>query len=448
MSTTTTTTSDTSAIDDKKNNNVSGININSQTIKQYIQAIIPSIIKSFVYFLLGSMVLYGTLSAQAGLFPSNMEYYPYTEKIPNMQKVVSNIYETDDGKFSQKIFFDYETNRKGNSILDFLRSHKKKDSSVVSVFFINIIQSIIRLNYSSLSEILNSIREFEINDFYIVLFGPIVLIFFVIIFLMFVNPIYFIYLWFMNLGLFVQKDILNPNSESYGLETIQFWVGVCLIFLFVFLFFILFGFVGSIISFVSIITVIFATVRYKCNLNGKDNVGFGTILNNNIKYYKDILAILISIPLVTNASSIFGQAGAGIVIVVLIATYFGLTIDFYKPSELDKLSKSLPEKRAEIIPDNNYINNIINNVSDKAKQAVEKGKKAFNNFTSGIASKVPAIPLAQASFNNFTSGIASKVPANPLTQASIITGINEVTPDLTATKVPFTNLPSKGIINV
>ena len=42
MSTTTTTTSDTSAIDDKKNNNVSGININSQTIKQYIQAIIPS----------------------------------------------------------------------------------------------------------------------------------------------------------------------------------------------------------------------------------------------------------------------------------------------------------------------------------------------------------------------------------------------------------------------
>ena len=89
MSTTTTTTSDTSAIDDKKNNNVSGININSQTIKQYIQAIIPSIIKSFVYFLLGSMVLYGTLSAQAGLFPSNMEYYPYTEKIPNMQKVVS-----------------------------------------------------------------------------------------------------------------------------------------------------------------------------------------------------------------------------------------------------------------------------------------------------------------------------------------------------------------------
>ena len=139
--TTTTTTSDSSSIDDKKNNNVSGININSQTIKHYIQAIIPSIIKSFVYFLLGSMVLYGTLSAQAGLFPSNMEYYPYTEKIPNMQKVVSNIYETDDGKFSQKIFFDYETNRKGNSILDFLRSHKKKDSSVVSVFFINIIQS-------------------------------------------------------------------------------------------------------------------------------------------------------------------------------------------------------------------------------------------------------------------------------------------------------------------
>jgi hypothetical protein len=326
-------------------------------------------------------------------------------------------------------YFDYESNRKGNSILDFLRSHKKKDASVVSVFFINIIQSIIRLNYSSLSEIFNSIREFEINDFYIVLFGPIVLIFFAIIFLMFVNPIYFIYLWFMNLGLFVQKDILNPQSESYGMESMQFWIGVCLIFLFVFLFFVLFGFFGSIISIISIFTVMFAIFRYKCNLNGKDNIGFGTILSNNIKYYKDILAILISIPLVTNANTIFGSLGAGIIILILIATYFGLTIDFYKPSELDKLSKSIPEKRAEIIPDNNSINNIINNVADKAKQAVEVGKKAlaqgkekatesFNKFTSGIASKIPAAPIVQ---------IPTTPIVTPMTQGNIIKGNDNLT---------------------
>ena len=133
--TTTTTTSDTSAIDDKKNYNVPGINLNLQTFKEYIQAIIPSIIKAIIYFLLGAIVLYGTLSAQAGLFPSNMEYYPYTEKIPNMQKVVSNIYETSDGEYSQKIFFDYNSNRTGNSLLDLLRSLKQKDSGVVSVFF-------------------------------------------------------------------------------------------------------------------------------------------------------------------------------------------------------------------------------------------------------------------------------------------------------------------------
>jgi hypothetical protein len=428
-----TTTSDTSAIDEKKNNSVSDININGQTIKEYVQTIVPSILKAFIYFLLGSMVLYGTLSAQAGLFPANMDYYPYTEKVPTMQKVVSNIYETDDGKFSQKIFFDYESNRKGNSILDFLRSHKKKDASVVSVFFINIIQSIIRLNYSSLSEIFNSIREFEINDFYIVLFGPIVLIFFAIIFLMFVNPIYFIYLWFMNLGLFVQKDILNPQSESYGMESMQFWIGVCLIFLFVFLFFVLFGFFGSIISIISIFTVMFAIFRYKCNLNGKDNIGFGTILSNNIKYYKDILAILISIPLVTNANTIFGSLGVGIIILILIATYFGLTIDFYKPSELDKLSKSIPEKRAEIIPDNNSINNIINNVADKAKQAVEVGKKAlaqgkekatesFNKFTSGIASKIPAAPIVQIPTTPMVTPMVT-----PMTQGNIIKGNDNLT---------------------
>ena len=106
-STTTTTTSDTSAIDDKKTNNVSGINITPQTLKEYMQAIIPSIIKAIIYFLLGAVVLYGTLSSQAGLFPTNMDYYPYTEKIPKMQKVVSNIYETSDGEYSQKIFSFY-----------------------------------------------------------------------------------------------------------------------------------------------------------------------------------------------------------------------------------------------------------------------------------------------------------------------------------------------------
>ena len=110
-----------------------------------------------------------------------------------------------------------------------------------------------------------------------------------------------------------------------------------------------------------------------------------------------------------------------------------IPIDSYKPAELDKLSKSLPEKRAEIIPDNNSINNIINNVAYNAKQAVEEGKKTFNKFTSGIASKV--LP-------------AKVLPANPLAQASIIKDNNNLTPILTANPVPITHLPNTGVINV
>lgn len=404
MSTTTTTTSDSSAIDDKKNNNVSGINVNSQTLKQYIQAIIPSIIKVFIYFLLGAIVLYGTLSSQAGLFPTNMDYYPYTEKIPNMQKVVSNIYETSDGEYSQKIFFDYNSNRKGNSLLDLLRSLKQKDSGVVSVFAANIMQSIIRLNYGSLSEIFNTMKDFEINDFYIVLFGPILLLFFIIIFLMFVNPIYFIYLWFTNLGLFIQKDILDPSSEYYELDDPEYWTGVGFICLFIFLFFMLFGFLGFFISIVSVFIVIFAIFRFKCNLNGKDNVGFGTIFKNNMSYYKDILAILISIPLITNANVILGPTAAAIIIIVLAAIYFGaISIDFYKSNELDKLSKSLPDRRAEIIPDNNT----LSNVADKAKQAFEEGK----------ANASKALEEGKAKFKNFASGI--KMPEVKIPEVKI-----------------------------
>ena len=393
----TTTTSDTSTIDEKKNNNVSAIQITPKTLKEYMQAIIPSIIKALIYFLLGAMVLYGTLSAQAGLFPTNMDYYPYTEKIPQLQKVVSNIYETSDEKYSQKIFFDYNSNRKGNSLLDLFRSLKQKDSNVVSVFFATIMQRIIRLNYSSLSEIFNTITEFEINDFYIVLFGPLLLIGFAIVNLFFINPIYFMYLWFTNLGLFIQTDIHDASSEYYSLDEPEYWMGVGLIFLFIFLFFYPFSILLFFISFISIFTVIFAVVRFKCNLNGKDDVGFMTIVKNNMLYYKDVLAILISIPLITNANVIFGPSGVAIVIVVLASVYFGVTgIDFYKPHELDKLSKSIPTVKAEIIPDNNT----FSNVSDKAKQAFEEGKKAlekgkasFNKFTSGL--KMPEVKMPE-----------------------------------------------------
>ena len=424
--TTTTTTSDSSAIDDKKTNSVSGISVNSQTLKQYIQAIIPSIIKAIIYFLLGAIVLYGTLSSQAGLFPTNMDYYPYTEKVPNMQKVVSNIYETADGEYSQKIFFDYNSNRTGNSLLDLLRSLKQKDSGVVSIFAANIMQNIIRLNYGSLSEIFSTMKEFEINDFYIVLFGPILLLFFIIIFLMFVNPIYFVYLWFTNLGLFIQKDIRDPSSEYYSLDEPEYWMGVGFIFLFIFLFFMLFGFLGFFISIVTVFIVIFAIFRYKCNLNGKDNVGFGTIFKNNMSYYKDILAILISIPLVTNANVILGPTGAAIVLLVLIATYFGLTsIDFYKSNELDKLSKSLPEKRAEIIPDNST----LSNVADKAKKAFEEGK----------AKAAKALEEGKAKFKNFASGL--KIPEVKIPEVKI----PEV--KIPEVKIPEPQMPSININN-
>ena len=411
---TTTTTSDTSAIDDKKNNNVSGINISQETLTQYIKAIIPSIIKALIYFLLGAIVLYGTLGSQAGLFPTNMDYYPYTEKIARMQKVVSNIYETPDGEYSQKIFFNYEDNRKGNSILDLLRSLKKPGSNVVSVFFANIMQSIIKFNYSSLSGIFNTLKEFEINDFYIVLLGPLLLIAFIIVFVMFINPIYFIYSWFTNLGLFIQKDIFDPSSEYYSMDELEYWTGIGFIFLFIFLFFILFGFLGFFISFITLCTVIFAIVRYKCNLNGKDNIGFVTILQNNMKYYKDILGILISIPLITNANDIFGPTAAAIVIIVLALMYTQvISIDLYKPSELDKLSKSLPYKQAEILPDNNP----LSNMADKANQALEEGKKAleagkakakdsFNKFTSGIKMpevKMPEVKVPEVELNSSVS---------------------------------------------
>ena len=81
---------------------------------------------------------------------------------------------------------------------------------------------------------------------------------------------------------------------------------------------------------------------------------------------------------------------------------------------LDKLSKSIPEKRAEILPDSISISNI----ADKAKQALEQGKKAFEE---GKAK-------AKASFNKFTSGI--KMPTMPTMPTMPIVNLNTATSNL------------------
>jgi hypothetical protein len=359
---TTTTTNDTSAIDAKKNVNNTDQQINTTKIQQYLQSILPSIFTAVIYFTLGSIVLYGFKISQANVLPTDINYWPYTEKIPNIEKVVSNIYGTStEPQYSQKLFFKYTDNNTGNTILDFTRSIKENtNSGAISLFFVNIFQNLIRVNYSSLNEIFNAFNEFEFNDFYIVLFGPILLIMFIIVFLMFVNPIYFIYLWFTNLGLFlkkVQNKGENGTAQWKDIEMdrdpINYWFGIGMIIFFFFLFFFLFGFLGLFTSVVSIFVVIFSIIRYKCVLNFKENVGLGTIIKNNLKYYKEILAILITIPLVTNANSILGPIPAVLTILAIILMFTNLIpINLYESNELDKLSKSIPLKIARWLPYN------------------------------------------------------------------------------------------------
>jgi len=126
-----------------------------------------------------------------------------------------------------------------------------------------------------------------------------------------------------------------------------------MIILFFFLFFFLFVFLGFFTSIVSIYVVIFAIIRYKCVLNFKENVGLGTIIKNNLLYYKEILAILITIPLVTNANSILGPIPAALTIVAIILMFTNfIPINLYESNELDKLSKSIPLKIASILPYN------------------------------------------------------------------------------------------------
>ena len=347
-------TSDTSAIDDKNdelNNSSNGSNYFSN-LGNFVLTVFILFIVIALYYCNSGLVLYACKLGQSNILPTDVHCYPYEETKPNIQPIQTNIFTTfSDPELSMKMKFPYNDFNSANKILDMFREYKHEPgSNFLANYFISIMENVIQFNYSSFNSILNTMNSY-IPEVVIVFLGPIIVsILSTIIFL--VDHLYIIYLWFANMGWFFKTNTNdtgtgNPKWEDVGFASpFDYWCAVCLVILFVILFFFVFPFF-SIIASLAMTWCMFSCITYKAEMGGK-SISAIPIIQDVFKYYKLPILSIFSFFVIALAFSNLGTVPGIFSILVLAMIYFGIiAIDIFKPIGKDNLSPSVSYSQAK-----------------------------------------------------------------------------------------------------
>lgn len=334
-----TTNSDTSAIDEKKvsSSDDSG-NITSR-IGNFFLTLVVLLIILFTHFSLGGCILYWCKLAQSNILPTEETCYPYTNNQIYIKPISSNIFTTNtDPPQSMKIEFPYNSNNAKNAVLDVLRKYKNTPgTNIVGNYFATIIEKIICMNYNSLNTFFNFLNNAP--ETIAVLVGPIITSFF-LTFLFIFNNLYFIYLWFAEMGWFFKESVKTDNEDLVEWKTVtmvspyNYSFGILLSFIFFLLFFAVLFFALPIIPFIGISWTIISLFGYKSIMYNK-NTNILDIVKDVLKNYKITISTIFSIFLVMSTLSNFGSLAGGITVVLLGLIYAGLiSSDLFKEEEL------------------------------------------------------------------------------------------------------------------
>jgi len=246
--------------------------------------------------------------------------------------------------------FLYDENNSPNKLLDMFREYKNDSgSNFLANYFISIMESVVQFNYTSFNTILNMLNG--LPEVLIVLFGPIIFgILSTIIFLL--DHIYLIYLWFANMGWFFKT---NENDSGTGkpkwedvtlVSPLAYWCAVCLVILFVILFFFSLPLL-SIIALLSMAWCIFSCMAYKAEMNGK-SVTAAAIIQDIFKYYKIPIMGIFSFLTIISAFTKLGTYPGIFSIITLVLIYYGvISIDVFNPINKEQLSPIVSYKQAK-----------------------------------------------------------------------------------------------------
>ena len=336
--------SDTQSIDDKKNSTSTETSDMTKNVGKFFISVLAVTAFIIIHFFIGSLVLYSCKVGQSNILPTDENCFPYTDNIPNIESIKSNIFTTmfTDPQLSLKIQFPYEKSNSKNMFLDILRNYKHEPQSYFLLnYFISIIEAIMALNFSFSNAVLNGFNMFP--EPLIILLGPIVIPA-IATFIIILNTFYGMYLWFAKMSWFFKKNVNEikghrPIWEDVSLaEPFNYFCAFWLVILFCILFFVV-GIASSpVLPLIAMGWCIITCIGYKCVMNDKNMTILG-ILSDALKYYKVPLMTIISVFVIMSAFATLGPIPGLFSILVLALIHWGIiSIDIFKPIKEENLS--------------------------------------------------------------------------------------------------------------
>jgi hypothetical protein len=345
--------SDTQAIDDKKNSTSSESTDMIKNIGVFFLVVLVVIAYVLFHSFIGTLILYSCKVGQSNILPTDDGCFPYTDNIPEIEKIRTNIFTTmlTDPQLSLKLEIPYDKDNSKNLFLDILRNYKHEPFSYFLLnYFISIIESIMALNFSFSNVVLNGFNM--LPEPLILLFGPI-LIPIIATLIIILNTFYGMYLWFAKMSWFFKKNVNEDKSHRPIWEDVtvtqpfNYFCAIWLVILFIILFFVLGIATSPVLPMISMVWCIITCIGYKGVMNDK-NVTILGIMADVLKYYKVPIMSIISTFLVISAFSTLGPAQGLFSIFVLALIYWGIiSIDIFKPIKEDNLSPIVSNKQAK-----------------------------------------------------------------------------------------------------
>ena len=335
----------------KSNNEEDPNDINSigKNIGTFLLSIVILTIIVCIHIMTGGLLMYCCKLAQSNIIPTEIKCEPYGDTKPDIKSVIANIFVSQppksDEKLSQKIKFLYEGANTKNMLLDLFKKVRESNNTFFLVnYLLSMVEDVVCLNYSSMNFFLNLMNQ-NLSETMILILGPFIAYFFTF-FMLFIDNIYLIYLWFAKMVWFFRY---NENPDDTGkprwksvtmLQPFSYFFAMFLIFVFFILLFVV-GLVSfPFISFFSLAWCGFSLLGFKGVMNDQ-TVDISNILKKVFKYHKVTIMSILSFLVVLSAfSNVGGIAGIICIVAILLMVFDVVPSNIYKknyPSDLTTL---------------------------------------------------------------------------------------------------------------
>jgi hypothetical protein len=372
--------SDTDEIDKKKEEETTDTETAASKLGNFLKTMGGIVVFVVIYYSLGGLILFSCKVAQSNVLPTDENCAPYTNQAPVFKNKSSemNIFKSAffDPESSEKISIEYTTDNTKSQILDMLRAYKEKsNSNNIGNYMVSFIQKLIAFLFNIVNMMLNMANQ--LPEAFIILGGPIASMI-ALPFIAIVGIIYSIILWFKEMNWLFKKNTNETGDGPPVWEDVsgfkELSVSWILVVVFFWIFVILFAIQGfSSLVFLILLFISFSILMIKGTMNNK-KVGSSNIIKDVFRYYKVIIAVLITLSVVLNAFGILGTVPGVFSIVTVGLIYFGIVgINLYEPI--------LPQHSTPILPNDEQFIKLCSIPKGAAPAATKKG--FFTSLFSG-----------------------------------------------------------------